>query len=124
MRKIKVNLEKILKKIYDEKSYIKEMKILAAIGVSYRMLDKLHYLVNEKLDIYSQFGEISHYAGGSAVRCPKCGHYICNENWQCGELMLVIDGDSYLLRERTYFAGYSEVTCFDCGYEFDFLSEE
>ena len=124
MEKMKIDLTKMLEKIYDEKSYIKTMKCLAAIGVSYRALDKLHYLVNEKLGICSEFGEISHYAGGAAVRCPKCGHYICNENWQCAELLLVIDGDRYLLRERTYFDGYSEVTCGACGHEFDFMSEE
>lgn len=124
MKKMKIDLMKMMEKIYDEKSYIKAMKRLAAIGVSYRFLDKLHYLVNEKLDICSQFGEISHYAGGSAVRCPKCGNYICNENWQCAELILDIDSDQYLLRERTYFDGYSEVTCGACGHEFDFMSEE
>lgn len=124
MKKMKIDLTKMLEKIYDEKSYIKTMKRLAAIGVSYRALDKLHYLVNDKLHLSSLFGEISHYAGGAAVRCPKCGHYICNENWQCAELILDIDSDQYLLRERTYFDGYSEVTCGACGHEFDFMSEE
>lgn len=111
-------MEKILNKINTIEGYINHMTRLANIDASYKMLDKLHYLVNEKLNIKSDLvsilvTELSNYVS----YCACCGKYLHHNNRYREEWYLNIDNKNYLIHRTPWIDDIDDDLdeyCIDC----------
>lgn len=125
MKKYNFNLERELKKIKGKKTYLRAMRKLAHEGAPYQVLDKLHYMVEEKLELGSGFYSRGHSFLGGTIYCPHCGKYEGEKQYQHDYWYVVFPKEDeefpkeHCVGEEIYFTGIKGICCFNCGYEYD-----
>ena len=96
-------MDKILSKINTTKSYINTMIRLADKDASYKMLDKIHYLVNEKLGIKSDLISVSESGLSNHVSyCACCGEYLHHNNMYREAWYINIENKNYLIHHTPW----------------------
>ena len=104
-----VNLEEVLKGIVDIKSYINIVREVAEATNNYRLVDKIHYLVNEKLGIDSNFYALSETGLSNHVTyCAQCGEYLHHNNMFRDVWYIQVEDDEFRLCWLIHFTPWEE----------------
>lgn len=85
------NLETLVAQTTSIKAYVHNMRKLANQNASFKLLDKFHYLVNEKLGINSCLDSKAWQSVHDATFCPHCGNYVGHAVTEGYEIILVIN---------------------------------